>query len=167
MVAILRNTLALVCLVLALAFAALGLRSAWTMDHVYWRLSDSKSFCIVSNSGRLCFAVKPFAFEPSIFHESSNPPTDPNVGYPDDDGKLPSKLWPQVMRWKSGPLTFIELPYWLPVVILLLVAPILATRRQFSLRAMIIATTVVAIVLGGVESFSRHEAQHRPPVLVE
>jgi hypothetical protein len=166
MVAIVRNTLAFICLAMALVTSALWLRNAWTMDNVYLRLSPSKSFRVVSVSGRLSFSTKPFGFDKFVAHNSSRPPTAPNVGFPDDYGKLPSRLWPQIMRWKSSVPPEVHVPCWILVVALLLLAVALATKRRFSLKAMIVATTIVAIVLGGVGAYSRYEAQHRKPLMI-
>ncbi len=65
-----------------------------------------------------------------------------------DDGKLDAEAPPN-FALNSTPSTFIiKVPVWFLVLVLAVLAPIPWISTRFSLRALLIATTLVALVLG-------------------
>jgi hypothetical protein len=65
----------------------------------------------------------------------------------------PTGMMPQLPRVaRSRLITAVSIPFWTPTVacLILAIVPvcIASTRKQFSLRTMLIATTLIAVVLG-------------------
>jgi hypothetical protein len=74
---------------------------------------------------------------------------DPLLGIPSNIAPRPSWMWEHKSRGLISTFT-VALPTWLPLAIIagFVVLPWLTSVRRFSLRTLLIATTLVAVVLG-------------------
>jgi hypothetical protein len=115
---------------------ALWVRSKSVCDQLWlrYRQSPDSVLHIVSESGRIVF--------------EHHPVPDMYLGDPDDSGRRPSGLGFQVLRW--GSQTDVFIPDWFLILILGAIAaiPCLRLSLRFSLRTLLIVTTLVAVGLG-------------------
>jgi hypothetical protein len=77
---------------------------------------------------------------------------DPYEGKPLDFA--PTKTWSGVLvDWRSLSFWYVQMPYWLLVgtSLVFTVIPAIYNVRRFSLRTLLIVTTLVALVLGLIE----------------
>jgi hypothetical protein len=135
--------------IVAVFIFALWVRSNSVCDQLWvrYRQSPDSVLHIVSERGR-------FAFEPryrtgivSLYYEH-HPVSDQSLGDPDDSGRRPSGLGFQVLRW--GKQTDVLIPDWFSILNLAAIAATSWVRwsKRFTLRTLLIATTLVAILLG-------------------
>jgi hypothetical protein len=134
----------------AVAFAALWAYALGRFESV-WRLGTNSSVTIVAiDQGILSMTHSTGGAErPTVtrwewwgYPVSSLPPAYAN--------RIPESLWRQ-FRFQNSATTFhTSFPIWLPMAACALVAAFASApwSRRFSLRTMLIATTLVAIVLG-------------------
>ena len=66
--------------------------------------------------------------------------------YQDDFGKTPSNWWFQILKWNGGLREF-HLPLWMPLLVFASLALAVSPKRQFSLRTLLIAVTIFAVLL--------------------
>jgi hypothetical protein len=156
----LRIAWSVACGVICLLLILLWVRSYFRLDRIEWRFSRG----IMSNSFRGQLGISwikyrsalPAEFQGITFRSSPIVPG-PNgtkVNYNDGSGRpLPSLLGFK-SSWISAPVrrrvsTFVT-PYWFPTLLSGIVASISLWRSslRFSLRTMLIATTLVAVMLG-------------------
>jgi hypothetical protein len=140
----------------AVLMIMLWMRSCWWQDslHVNYAgrdtpdYSGTKSVNLISAQGRIAVTTLPMRWAPRIVtNHSKISATFQTFDYMDDFGNTPSATWFRVMRWSKPNHTSVELSNWFLVLslIALAVAPWLPTR--FSLRTLLITTTLVAVVL--------------------
>ena len=137
----LRIAFSAVCGVLCLLLIVLWVRSYWHVD-VLQKPSTSRLFIISSSKGRLAY------FENRASPQSTMPPEEiaPII---DNFILRAAKLilgFGRVRGLRIPPLWFA--PYWFPVLISGVLATVPWLRWRFSLRTLLIATTLVAVVLG-------------------
>jgi hypothetical protein len=111
--------------------------------------SGTKSVSISSAQGRIAVSNKPMRWSPRIATDHSEiSDTFHPLDYTDDFGNAPSASWFRVMRWFKPNHISVEFPNWFLALFLfaLAMAPLLVPR--FSLRTLLIATTLVAVGLG-------------------
>jgi hypothetical protein len=137
----------------------LWIRSYWWQDslHVNYagrdtpNYSGTKSININSAQGRIAVSNLPMRWAPRIAtNHSKISHTFVPFDYKDEFGNVPSATWFRVMRWSKPSHTSVEFPNWFTALCCstLAMAPWLPWSRRFSLRTLLIATTLVAMVLG-------------------
>jgi hypothetical protein len=135
----------IVCLLLIV----LWVRSYWWMDSFDAQLAQSRPLYVTSRHGGLQFSMRydllPDLHSPGYWHYSQ---------LPVDHEYLP---WTWFEFHVSFPCdNFDEIaPHWLFSLVAALCAAMPWLRFRFSLRALLIATTLVAVLLGVVVWFSR------------
>ena len=126
--------------VLTMALCVLWVRSYWRVDYI--RYTGSSVTTIGYRQGRLCFARVKLLHHAGWYHgweADSLPITIPRNPY-------------SQFHWSLGPqFANARIPFWLPILLCWL--PITAQwmprpSYRFSLRTMLIATTLLAVVLG-------------------
>jgi len=142
--------------IVAVLLCVLWARSYWWRDEVEGKLSRNSLILIKSSEGRFaCFTGLPprqWAFE-SI-------PLEPYTPEPDEPPR-PPRRWSYYWRWvviQSGPASIIVLPQWHVAAVLALLSGLPWVDKlkwRFSLRTLLIATTLVAVVLGLIVWLSR------------
>jgi len=137
----------------AMLLIMLWVRSYWHVD-VLQKPSTSRLFIISSSKGRLAY------FENRASPQSTMPP---EVIAPIIDDFIlvatkPILGFGRVRGLRIPPLLFA--PYWFPVLIsgVLAAIPWLPWSTRFSLRTLLIATTLVAVVLGLIVAVLRWPA---------
>jgi hypothetical protein len=141
---LLRTAVSVVCLIICVAFAALWLRSYYALDELIGPISSSRWLGCGSTNGRLSV---------NLIHDSQwTPPTQriwkhntyaPESVYPKGVAR------PTCWEFKFTP-NYIFVPHWFPITLLGILGFVswrgLPTR--FSLRAILVIMTLVAVVLG-------------------
>jgi hypothetical protein len=166
----LRLSASALCLIVCVGLIGLWVRSYWRTDIAKGAFSETKSLCLESLRGRLFYQVYDSDYP---FHWAWK-----------DDGKSPAnwqvwtgkkwswstkvnpsgdwhiwesqvRPWHFVSRLRSDTFAFV-LPLWFPVLIFATLAavPWLPWPTRFSVKTMLIVTTLVAVVLGLIVKFS-------------
>jgi hypothetical protein len=138
--------------VVAVLLCVLWVRSYWSVAAVYCVISEQKSGSITLESARVCFLLHKWRnYIPPDFES-------PRIGYffyepPQTIGRLNKSNFSIVNNWG---ITELVLPTWFVVLfsVLLSVVPALPIKR-FSLRTLLIVTTLIAVGLGAVAWLSR------------
>jgi hypothetical protein len=142
----LRIAFSATCLIACVLLVALWVRSYWWHDRAWWAPSSSRLFTLISWQGRISF------FHGT--HERSEAGYYPSgrgwaaLSYKDI---RPEHGTPHWSYSSDTDWIFVLFPHWLPLpfFVVLTAAPWLAKLRwRFSLRTLLIATTLVAVVLG-------------------
>jgi hypothetical protein len=105
---------------------------------------------LLSLHGRL-IAVPRHNFSTTPWRLGHNGVVHFSMDFQDNAGRSPSLLSPQILRWSQYSRTEFHIPYWCFIVTFGVVSVIPWVRRigwRFSLRTLLIATTLVAVVLG-------------------
>jgi hypothetical protein len=127
---------------IAVALCLLWVRSYRTCDTVSIRDARSGHFTFLgSNSGTMFLhrsVVETFPYPGSSF---------PRYSYSAMHTSEPQAVFVWNSNFLQGPVG-ISFPYWLPTLVAALTAAIPWLRCHFSLRTMLIATTLVAVALG-------------------
>lgn len=124
---------------LTIAICVLWARSYWQFNIVLWRLQDGAPYQVTSAAGQLII----FRFQPS-----------PSIFWPTFHviSTTESMHGPKCRYGATnfGSIVSINFPYVVPTSLLLLtaVATSMRLRLRFSLRTLLIATTLVALMLG-------------------
>jgi hypothetical protein len=123
--------------VMAVLLVALWVRSYRTIDEVYGRIPGVADVVCSSDPGRVLFAIEDLGASLAWTHWSQ----------PTDGTDVPTTTFGFWAVTVSGQ-TYFALPHWLLILafVLFSAAPWLPWR--FSLRTLLIATTLVAVVLG-------------------
>ena len=151
------------CGIACVLLIALWVRSCWKSDNVnYKHIHTYVSLTSFRGSvGALWYETKSddstFEYENWVIEPDSTVDYNDGTGHP-----LPSYLGFK-SSWLSAPIpldsTTLVLPYWFPTLVCAL-ASLAPWRRQlnwrFSLRTLLIATTLVALVLGFVVWLNHH-----------
>jgi hypothetical protein len=136
----LRIAVSAVCGVLCVLLVVFWVRSKWTVDTFGFAYSP-RLFLVSSYSGELTFAN---------IYEGRPRGTPP---WYEDGKQLPTTLgfaW-RVAGFAPDPYSyFVLLPHWCAVAVFALafVLPRISWSQRFSLRTLLIATTLIAVVLG-------------------
>jgi hypothetical protein len=148
----LRITVTALSLTACVLLVALWVRSYYTIDVFQYRISAQHVFGIGSHSGQ-CNASK---FLSNVWpktwgyfhHEVVSPlETDTDVAF-----DLSPVLI--VQRWGPNNITIFS-PHWLVASLFMVIAAVTGLRWRFSLRTLLIATTLVAVTLGVVIYLAR------------
>ena len=148
----LRIAFSAICLIACVLLIALWVRSFHVHDRLQLRIREVGPQFLVAHSleGRFALAKKVYGGDSTILSvQNAGSPTG-NAGFPDDAGNFPDSFSFRIFRWKSG-LTELQIPMWFPVAIFASMSAIpwlLQFRWRFSLSTLLIATTLIAVVLG-------------------
>ena len=135
---------------------ALWVRSYWWMDSLYINYyggtdrityTDVKSLRFFSVSGRIGISNRQMRWAPRILLTHSRQ-TRPYKEYKDESGQISTSAWFRLMRWKA--MWVLHIPDWFLVLTFGVLAglPWFPRSKRFSLRTLLIATTLVAVGLG-------------------
>jgi hypothetical protein len=127
--------------VVAVLLVALWVRSFYIADIAMGNISASTAFTITSDKGKVGFAVNAAPnFRPSSWHASYVP--GPRGGHAWFAARLPMPL----AGW------FVGVPQLLIASIAAVIAtsPWISWRHNFSLRTLLVATTLAAVLLGAI-----------------
>ena len=143
----LRIAFSATCLIACVLLIALWVRSYWREDEATVRLSQTDAVECASRVGRITFDF-------CRFHDSttanprtmkSNAPIPNDVPYTQIAG--PS-FYAATVDEPEYLMRFVTVPHWLPVLLIAVIGSAPWLRWQFGLSALLIATTLVAVVLG-------------------
>jgi hypothetical protein len=112
---------ALLALIACALLIALWVRSFYVRDIVRISGSQPGHFRLLVVHGRVVVGHKPFSYPGIVYLEHNNAGAERNyTGFPDEDGRMPSKLWIRQFRWQSG-ATELHVPIWIPTAIAALI----------------------------------------------
>lgn len=159
----LRIAFSVTCGIACVLLVVLWVRSYWWKDSLYINYyggtdrityTDVKSLRFFSTHGRIGISNRQMRWAPRIVLIRSRV-SQPYREYQDDLGQTSTSAWFRLMHWRG----FSELlvPYWGIVLTsgVLAAAPWIWWSRRFSLRTLLIATTLIAVVLGLIVYASR------------
>ena len=153
----LRLTVAVACLPATACFVILWMRSDAVKD-VIWVGGDSPRISRISTPpGRLVLSTRRSPYEGKWAWDCS---VAANQRYLDSSGRSTTNYWFRILRWPQ--FTEVHLPMWLLTLIVggIGVACACAWPSRFSLRGLLISTTIVALVLGlGLFARTWHEPE--------
>jgi hypothetical protein len=135
--------------VVAVLLCVLWVRSYWICDEVA-KVDGMGYFpTLGSNSGTVYYARSKI----SIFLSPDSPIYSQSWTYRCQDATKPQTLF----RWSPNSEWYVSIyvPYWLPVLVTVAIAAGLWLPSRFSLRTLLIATTLVAVALGLIVWVSR------------
>ena len=139
----LKRTVAVICLLATACFVILWMRSYAAKD-VIWVGGDLPQISRISTPpGRLVLSTRRSPYEGKWAWDCSAPA---NHRYLDSSGRSTTNYWFRVMKWPQ--FTEVHLPMWLLALIAGVTGVACAPPSRFSLRGMLVATTIVALVLG-------------------
>lgn len=124
-----------VCLLACALIVALWVRSYWTADVLRW--AGSGKVTLILKLGTVTFTSSTVQFSGAPTWQWESTPT---------EDMMPDSL--RDWRLRVGNSAFIRFPFCLPVAIFLLSAIAPWIRWHFSLRALLIAIAVIALLLG-------------------
>lgn len=128
--------------ILCLLLTVLSVRSYWWQDGLNWVQGPSRNvYAVRSASARIAVTYNPAGDEVAKLL-----PMFSRVQHP-----LPKRLYPPLFQRTSTPAgTTIYFPTWLLAALIAAIsaAPWFPFSKNFSLRTLLIATTLVAVVLG-------------------
>jgi hypothetical protein len=151
----LRVTLSITCGVASVVLIGLWVRSYWRSDYFEGPILWPHGCTFTSMNGRLMFGGV----------EPDDPITDWDFGsYKFDDPHGPAafaEFFGPVFAFypseEDG--AYIHVPHWFLALIFGLIAFVFARRRSYSLRTLLIITTLVAIGLGSIVYYATHANQ--------
>ena len=155
----LRIAFSITCLIACVLLIALWVRSYWVRDrvtHNYVGRTYARFGYTIDSLRGLCSVLieRVPAFSPDRMHYASWP-ADDSVSIMFPAGSL-ARRW-LGFRWESSLDAFdIIVPYWFPVSALAAVAAVPWLPWRFSVRTLLIATTLVAVVLGLIVWLNQH-----------
>jgi hypothetical protein len=127
----------------AVLLIALWVRSYWWCNSIYIQHSTQVRIArVFSMQGRIGISSRQHGMDTKFRSFKLGEPME----YTDDYGRNSTSAWIRIMRWVS--FTEVLVPYWLVVFLCgsSATAPWIAFR--FSLRTLLIATTLVGVLLG-------------------
>jgi hypothetical protein len=145
----LRIAFSATCLIACVLLIVLWVRSFWLLDGVWIRYSQvpDRSVRLFTERGSLVVDPRNNTGMVTIYYEHHRV-QDANAGFPDDSGRNPSRWWFQLLRWGGEPMYFMPLWFLSVIVGSAAAVPWISWSKCFSLRTLLIATTLVAVVLG-------------------
>jgi hypothetical protein len=170
----LRVVVSLLCLALCAALVVMWLRSYRVADRLHWPLTSGQSFVVASKQGRLAFVGYQQGTQPNqwktgrfscpIDDELAFPLGDvreygvvirqPMYGVPQMTIPTPGKPPGWATIWNGGIMQLrgsgLLVPYWSTVLLMTAIAAASYFRRpwQFGVRALLVAVTFLAVLLG-------------------
>jgi hypothetical protein len=126
---------------------AMWVRSLWWQDSVNIPGTNTKNLFVGSRQGRIAISMRSFALNKLVTHHDRI--DDPKQVFVDDLGNTARARWIQVLRWRNG-ITELIIPYWMVAIVAAALACLPWLRWKFSLRTLLIATTLVAAGLGAI-----------------
>lgn len=142
-----RFTLSGLLLIVFLGISCLWVRNSRTKDILWINKGGGEFYRVSSGQGRIIFSVKRYnslGRSRSWWIDHTRPG---NRVYDDDFGNSSNSHWFQTMRWKSG-LKEYHLPLWMPLIASAILALVMSPKRQFSMRTLLIAVSIFALLLG-------------------
>jgi hypothetical protein len=129
----------------AVAFCALWVRSYQHVDVGRFALRGNREFSLMSIYGSLFVDVEPINARPAVIPKVNSGPVTPLL--------VATVKNSPVLAFQSGVNSWnVRFHHWLPVAfsVVACAVTIFAPFRRFSLRSLLIATTIVAVLLGFV-----------------
>jgi len=120
---------------------ALWVRSNWYVDEVWFPLPGNRGLGFVSAENCGSIGIQKRESNPSSYIVGYN-----SVALPIVDYEL--RTFPGFFLTLESDVAYLNVPYWFLVLLSALAAVCAWTSWQFSLRTMLIATTLVAVGLG-------------------
>jgi hypothetical protein len=130
---LLRIAFSVVCGIICLLLFALWVRSYWRSD-VLWYADHTGHFLTVGSAGGSMYLVGPSHVDTRTSGYLSRVSVKPRS--------------PFYLRWANP--AHIRFPHWVLVVMGVVIAAIPWARVSFSLRTLLIATTLVAVLFGAI-----------------
>ena len=138
----LRIAWSVVCGIACVLLIALWVRSYWTYD-IVGIAGPGSEYSIHSTGGFIG------VYDMLDISGTSGPTNWRYVHRPSDPANFRVSAWrPHYSTYPDAPSVSVEIPYWMLVLPLGLLAAIPWLRWHFSIRTLLIATTLVAVVLG-------------------
>jgi hypothetical protein len=128
--------------VVAVALCMLWVRSYWQSNILFRVDSNGMLTTFGSNSGYAYLVRRDISRVPLLFKKPHGWKLDAGEAY--STATSGSAAWPELTRQKGT----VTIPYWCLVAVLAGAAAIPVLPTRFSLRTLLIATTLVAVVLG-------------------
>lgn len=150
-----RLLMSLLFLVACVASMALWVRSYRVKDMLWMRYSGDKFLRASSHEGVLLFSIRTFGNQINsvlLLHDHAGR----SLGYKDDFGRTRSPWRLQILRWRSGH-TEVHVPLWLLPLIAATLSALIAVKRRFSIRTLLVAFLLLSIILATAAS-SRYDA---------
>jgi hypothetical protein len=141
----LRFTWSGLCVIACVLLVVLWVRSYWWMDTALFPYRHATCVLLFSLQGQFGGSVTPYSTVGiDVTHSRLIYP----IVTKDDHGQIAGGAWIQFLRFTFSSALYI--PYWIPVFATLLLAavPWIRWPKRFTLRILLIATTLVAVVLG-------------------
>jgi hypothetical protein len=144
---LLRIAFSAVCLLFCAASTGLWVRTQYSCDTVHGPIQGACSFVVTSRQGGLGFGCHTDFLETWDWH-TLPPHTLPSATYK-------SALVVELYRSPAKDFFVVRFPYWFLIVVAATCAAASWFNRlwRFSLRTLLIAATVVAVVLGLIDAF--------------
>ena len=137
----LRIAFSVTCLIACVLLIVLWVRSFHEIDWVAGPLPGSSGFCVMSRIGGLGFVL---LLQPDQADRVWVMKTEPIF-----ELKLPYRTALGFVEYLATPTAYrVRVPYWFPFLLSAAAAGVPWLRWRFSLRTMLIATTLVAAALG-------------------
>ena len=142
----LRIAFSAICGAACVLLIALWVRSYWWVQGVNGQLSANYAIGIGSLPGSIAISIRREAERPSLPRWTlESVETERWLKAFRRPGHSPhSRLWGAFFAERST----VAVPYWFAILFFVALAAVPWLRRQFSLRALLIATTLVAVALG-------------------
>ena len=134
------------CSIACVLLVVLWVRSYWQTFIALKATSDGHTLVVDSSDGDLSFSREPGLATRRLSWTRAQDMTPAWQ-------KLPTSCWGAGFSWRSSPYISVRLPYWIPTLIFVVasVLPwIVQMSFRFSLRTLLIATTLIALVLGTI-----------------
>ncbi len=147
----LRIAFSITCLITCVLLIALWVRSYWWQDTVFWRYYTPNGIHIYTSPGR--FWLDTFTDRPHVFMETYSNGSVYEHWRPSLDVSSMQLTEPTAWHLYASPIGNPPLiPLWFPLVLMAVFAalPWIRWSNRFSLRTLLIATTLVAIILGAI-----------------
>jgi hypothetical protein len=146
----LRISTAALCGVTCVAVVALWIRSYWWTDDFYGPFPMSNGFAISSNYGRFMIGGGD-TDEPTTEWELLS------TRFDDPANGMSPQLLPPIFAFDfSDANWYLHMPQWFVALVAGLIAFALAKRRSYSVRTMLIITTLIALALGAIVYYASH-----------
>jgi hypothetical protein len=143
----LRIAVTVTCLVVCALLIAWWVRGYWKFDVLLAPIGSTRMLTIITCRGHISFGVPPLKYYINKGYSPSRQRTSGPVGPRSLTAGNPSKLG---IHWSSKPRGEVIFPFWMLVLPIGISGVLLlkGEKWQFSLRSMLFAITLVAVVLG-------------------
>lgn len=139
---------------LAAAFVLLlWIRSFSSRDSLFLPYSNSQVVRVSSIEGQ--FATRLIAGDERYEWTLKRAASPGGLTFPGEDLRYRDSYRIRALPWQKTPFAILYVPHWIPLVLTSAVATSAWLPFRFSLRTLLIATTLIAIVLGAIIHFAR------------